>query len=106
MIYKFKSKADGDLIMTKPVGDQVLQAIGKSPAAQGIIEASALPAAIAAIEAAVAAEEDVHKHGGKTADDGDDTSHARGVGFKQHAWPMLQMMKRSLAENADIVWGV
>lgn len=106
MIYKFKSKADGDLIMTQPVGDQVLQAIGKSPAPQGIIEASALPAAIAAIEAAVAAEEEVQKHGGKTADDNDETPHARGIGFKQHAWPMLQMMKRAQAENADIVWGV
>ncbi|CAN5837385.1 hypothetical protein BH11PSE8_BH11PSE8_14360 [soil metagenome] len=106
MIYKFKSKADGDLIMTKPVGDRILQAIGKTPAAQGIIEPSALPAAIAAIEAAVAAEEDNHQHGGQTPDDGDDTAHARGIGFRQHAWPMLQMMKRAQAEDANIVWGV
>ena len=38
MIYKFKSKATGDLIMTQPVGDRVLSLIGKPATPQGIIE--------------------------------------------------------------------
>jgi len=38
MLYKFKSKATGDLIMLEPNGRQVLRLIGKEPTAQGIIE--------------------------------------------------------------------
>jgi hypothetical protein len=57
MIYKFKSKAAGDVIMTGPAGDDVLRLIGKAPAAKGIIEVDAMRAAIAALEQAVAADE-------------------------------------------------
>ena len=29
-----------------------------------------------------------------------------GVTLRQRAWPLVEMMKRSMAEKADIVWGV
>jgi hypothetical protein len=29
-----------------------------------------------------------------------------GVTLRQRAWPLVEMMRRSAAENADIVWGV
>ena len=57
MLYKFKCKAAGDVIMLGPNGDQVLRIVGKEPAAQGIIEAADLRAAIAALETAVATDE-------------------------------------------------
>jgi phosphatidylethanolamine-binding protein (PEBP) family uncharacterized protein len=53
-MYRFKSRADGDLIMMAPVGDQLLRTIGREPAAKGIIEVAALPQAIAALEEAIA----------------------------------------------------
>ena len=49
-MYRFKSKADGDLLMMAPVGEQILRIIGREPAPQGIIELAAIPAAIAALE--------------------------------------------------------
>ena len=100
-MYRFKSKADGDLIMMAPVGDQLLRIIGREPAAKGIIEQAALPQAIAALEQAMAAAERVDA--GKA---GDDDDAAKAVGLQQRAWPLLAMMRRSLAERADIVWGV
>ena len=106
-MYKFKSKADGDLIMMAPVGDQILRLVGKTPAAQGIIECAALPAAIAALEHAVDAEERaLHANGAQAAVNDDGRGGAVGVGLKQRAWPMLEMMRRALGERADIVWGV
>jgi hypothetical protein len=57
MLYKFKSKAAGDVIMMGPAGDDVLRVIGKPPGAKGIIEVADMPAAIAAIEQAIAADE-------------------------------------------------
>jgi hypothetical protein len=103
MHYTFRSKADADLIMMEPAGDQILRIVGREPSPRGIIEAAALPAAIAAIEAAVAAE--AARGSGAAHDDDDDRREPR-VGLGQRAWPLLAMMKRSLAEQADIVWGV
>jgi hypothetical protein len=99
-MYRFKSKADGDLIMMAPIGDQLLRIIGREPAAKGIIELAALPQAIAALEQAIAAAE--RADAGKAGDD----DAAKAVGLQQRAWPLLAMMRRSLAERADIVWGV
>lgn len=100
MMYKFKSQATGDLIMTQPVGDRVLGLIGKGPSAQGIIEVDQMPAAIGALESAVSAESP------KPADDGDEPS-SRGdaVSLRQRVWPMVEMLKRAHAEKQPIVWG-
>ena len=103
-MYRFKSKADGDLIMMAPVGDQILRIIGREPAAQGIIEVTALPQAIAALEQAIAAAE-LARADARNADDEDERG-ANAIGLPQRAWPLLEMMRRSLAERADIVWGV
>ena len=105
-MYRFKSKADGDLIMMAPVGDQLLRIIGREPAAKGIIEVAALPPAIAALEEAIAAAELARVAARKTDDDDDEAGGATAVGLQQRAWPLLEMMRRSLAERADIVWGV
>ena len=107
MIYKFKSKADGDVIMTGPAGDDVLRVIGKSPSAQGIIETGSMSSAIAAIEQAVAADEAARAQAEKdAAAEGRKLGPRDGVTLRQRAWPLVEMMKRSIKEGADIVWGV
>jgi hypothetical protein len=105
MIYRFKSKAAADLIVLGPVGDTLLRTIGREPAAKGIVEAAALPAAIAALEQAVAAEDAARK---AAPDDEADETRGGGdnVSLRQRAWPLLEMMRRSQREGADIVWGV
>jgi cyclopropane-fatty-acyl-phospholipid synthase len=107
MIYKFKSRAAADLLMTQPVGDRVLSLIGKEPSAQGIIEVEQIPAALLALEAAVDAEsprpagdnddEDPGRHGFKSPDH---------VTLRQRVWPMVEMLKLSRDENQPVVWGV
>ncbi len=98
MLYKFKSKAAGDVIMLGANGDQVLRIIGKEPAAQGIIEAANIGAAIAAIEAAVAADE--------AAAQGPDAAPRERISLRQRAWPLVEMMKRTQRAGQPIVWGV
>jgi len=100
MIYKFKSKATGDLIMTQPVAERVLSLIGKPATPQGIIEIDELPAAMSALEAAVAAERPA------PAGDGQPAAQADRVSLRQRVWPMVEMMKRALAAKQAIVWGV
>ena len=108
MIYKFKSRAAGDVIMMAEPGDEVLRIVGKSAAARGIIEAASMPAAISAIEAAVAAEEAVRAQAAQeaAAASGGKPVPRDGVTLRQRVWPLVEMMKRSAAEGADIVWGV
>lgn len=100
MIYKFKSAASGDLIMLGPHGDQLLRLLGREPAARGIIEPVAMPGAMAALQAAVAAEEQ------GPADDDTDLSAKPAVGLRQRLWPMIDMLRRSQAANEPVVWGV
>ena len=107
MLYKFKSKAAGDVIMMGPSGDQVLHIIGKSPAATGIIEPAAMPAAIAAIERAVAEDEAARRQAEAEAEaQGEKLAPRDAVTLRQRAWPLVEMMKRSHAEGKEVVWGV
>ena len=101
MIYKFKSKAAGDVIMMGPTGDAVLRAAGREPAPQGIFEPAALAAARAAIEQAVADDDAARAEA-----EGVKPPKADGIGLRQRAWPLVEMMKRAEAAGAPIVWGV
>lgn len=107
MIYKFKSKAAGDVIMMGPSGDQVLRAIGKPPAPKGIIEPATMPAAIKAIEQAIVDEENARRQAeADAAAEGRKPPPREAVTLRQRAWPLVEMMKRSHAADEDIVWGV
>jgi hypothetical protein len=107
MIYKFKSKAAGDVIMMGPSGDHVLRIIGKPPGAKGIIEPAAMPAAIAAIEQAIADEEAARRQAEADAEaEGRTLPPREAVTLRQRAWPLVDMLKRAHAAGQDIVWGV
>ena len=107
MIYKFKSKAAGDVIMMGPSGDHVLRIIGKQPAAKGIIEPDDMPAAIAAVERAILEEEAQRKQAEAEAEAEGRTLPPRdSVTLRQRAWPLVEMMRRAHAAREDIVWGV
>ena len=107
MLYKFKSKAAGDVIMLEANGRQVLQIIGKEAGPQGIIEAGQIPVCIAALEAAISKDEADQKAAAEeAASRGEKVGKAEGISLRQRAVPMLDLMRRSQKENADIVWGV
>lgn len=107
MMYKFKSKAAGDVIMLQPNGDQVMRILGREPASKGIFEAASLSAATVALESAVAAEEAARKQAdAEAAADPEATIKREAVSLRQRVWPLVEMMKRSHAAGEDIVWGV
>ena len=107
MIYKFQSKADSDLFMNAGPAERILSIIGKQPGPQGIIEPAEMPAAIAALEAAIAQEELARKAAQESAAaDGQAVSTAQPIGLKQRAWPFIQMLKRCQQADTPVVWGV
>ena len=99
MIYKFKSKASGDVIMLQRNGDQMLRLIGHEPAAKGIVDVEQLPAAIAALRAAV------HDDESQPAED-EDGPGRNAVSLRQRLWPVIDLFERSLSEKQPVVWGV
>ncbi|WP_310460317.1 DUF1840 domain-containing protein [Sphaerotilus sp.] len=107
MLYKFKSKAAGDLIMTAPVGDRMMRLMGREPAPQGIFQPAQMPAAIAALERGIADEERARREAeAEAAAEGRTLPSFREVGLRQRAWPLIEMLKRAQAADHDIVWGV
>lgn len=107
MLYKFKSKAAGDLIMLEPNGRRVLEIIGKDPGPKGIIEPAQMPAALAALDAAIAREEAEQQRAIEEAKaKGELPPRFGDVSLRQRAVPFIDMLKRCEKAGKDIVWGV
>ncbi|WP_422844257.1 DUF1840 domain-containing protein [Acidovorax sp. M2(2025)] len=108
MLYKFKSRAAADLIMLEPQGRQVVTLMGKTPGASGIVTVAQIPAAIAALDAAVA-EEEARLQAQAAEDGGDEDAADAGkdaVRLRQRVVPLIDMLQRSAAAGVDVVWGV
>jgi hypothetical protein len=105
MIYKFKSKATGDLIMLGPNGDQMLRLLGREPAPKGIVDVDQLAAAITALRAAV---HDAEAQAKAQAEGGQDEEAPgrNAVTLRQRLWPVIEMFERALNAKEPVVWGV
>jgi hypothetical protein len=53
MLYKFKSKASGDVIMFETHAKALLEIMGKDPSAKGILLVADMPKALEALEVAL-----------------------------------------------------
>lgn len=107
MIYKFQSKAAGDIIMLGPHGDQVMNWLGREPAGKGIFEVQDLARLISTLEAAVTDTPTTPKADpGRQDDDADAEVRGQAVGQRARVWPLVEMMRRALAAREPIVWGV
>jgi hypothetical protein len=108
MLYKFKSKATGDVIMLGPNGDAVMRLVNRESTAKGIFEVQHLPQLIATLEKAVTDDDACRRQ--PQADDEEDKKGVgdanSAVGLRQRVWPLVEMMRRSLAHSEPIVWGV
>jgi hypothetical protein len=100
MLYKFKSKDAGDVIMLEANGRKVLEIIGKDAGPKGIILPEQMPAAIEALKAAIAHEEahDANAEDGVVPGDG--------LGLRQRAMPFIDMLQRNHQNGHEVVWGV
>lgn len=105
MIYKFKSQAATDVIMLATNGDQMLHLIGKEPAPQGVITVEQMPAAIAALEAAVLAHEAAQAGREQNPALAEEVQ-GDSVMLRQRAAPFIELLRCSAQAGKDVVWGV
>jgi hypothetical protein len=108
MLYKFKSKAAADLIMLEPNGRRLLELIGKADSlAKGIVQPAQMPAAVAALEAAIAQEEAQRRAATEEAlARGEEPPVFEGISLRQRATPLIEMLRRCQQADEDLVWGV
>jgi len=108
MLYKFKSKVCSDVIMLEANGRQILQIWGKfdeGAPAKGILLPADMPAAKAALEAAIATEEAQRAQAALDAQAHGEDTRIGGISLRQRAMPLLDMLQRSLKAQKEIVWG-
>jgi len=107
MLYKFKSKAAGDVIMLQPNGSRVLEIIGKDGTApQGIILPADMPAAMKALQAAILQEEADQKAAAEqAAAQGKPAPKIEGISLRQRAHSFIDMLARCEKDGKEIVWG-
>jgi hypothetical protein len=110
MLYKFKSKATGDLIMLQPNGRRMLEIIGKihdGDADKGIILPEQMPAALAALAAAVAQEAADRKAAlAQALERNEDPPRFEAISLRQRALPFMEMLQRCEKAGHAMVWGV
>lgn len=111
MLYKFKSKAAGDVIMLQPNGQQLLEIIGKhtaaEPSVKGILLPEQMPAALDALALAIAQEEAARAEAlARAQAEHQPPPRQEVVSLRQRAVPLMEMMRQCLKAEQAIVWGV
>lgn len=107
MLIVFHSKAAADVMMLSahvlPVMAVIGRAYGESLPERGVITHEQLPAAIAALEDAVALDKQKPQ---EEAHDEDEKRHpiAEPVSFRQRVWPLLSMLRASQDKSVDVTW--
>ncbi len=105
MLYKFKSKNTGDVIMLEPHGRQVLAIIGKEAGPKGIILPEHIPAALLALRTAIAAEELLEPQQ-QLAQNAEQKSQSPAIALRHRALPFMQMLDACHRQGDSVVWGV
>jgi len=85
--------------MLEADGDRIMEIIGKSPSAKGIMEVDEMAQALLALEQAT--QSMLHS---QTPDNNEEQRIA--VSLRQRAVPLMDMIRRCIKENHPIVWGV
>ncbi len=107
MVYRFKSRTTGDMVMLEHTGKQVLEILGKDPKGPGIILPEQMPDAVAALHAAVKAAEEEHaRQVAEAREKGEPPPDPDRVSLRMRVAPFLEMIQRCEAERVEIVWGV
>jgi hypothetical protein len=111
MLYKFKSKTTGDVIMLQPSGRRVLEIIGKDTQPgtgdKGILLPEHMTAAIVALEAAIDKEETERQVLIAAAQANHEPApRFEAISLRQRALPFIEMLRRCEKAGHEVVWGV
>lgn len=109
MLIVFQSKAAADVLMFSSHALNFMQVAGRdytdSLPERGVITLEQLPLVIQAIERAIETDKEADQENPEIEDE-DIKIHpiSEPVSFRQRAWPLLEMLRASLAQNTNVTW--
>jgi hypothetical protein len=111
MLYKFKSKCTGDVIMLQVNGQQVLKIIGKhseqEPSTKGILLPEQMTSALAALDMAIRQEDELLREAlAQAKADQRPPPHTDEITLHQRAVPFMEMIRQCMKAREAITWGV
>lgn len=107
MLYRFKSKASGDVVMLEPNGKRVLEILGKDPSGPGIILPEQMPQAVEALRAAVSEDEaEFQRLQQEALARGEETPDPDRISLRTRVAPFIDMLSHCMREQSEVVWGV
>lgn len=107
MLYRFKSKATGDVVMLEANGKQLLEILGKDPGGPGIVLCAQMPAALEALQAAVQQDEaEQARRRAEAEAAGEPLPESDRVSLRTRVAPFIDMLRHCMREECDVVWGV
>jgi hypothetical protein len=104
VIVTFKSKAAGDVIMFGDAAHALMKIMGKDADPKGIITPEQLPAAIAALKAAI--DENRRQPGPDEEAEAEKPAMTQTVTLAQRAIPLLELLEWAQKKNTPVTWGV
>jgi hypothetical protein len=111
MLYKFKSKVTGNVIMLQPNGERMLEIIGKhskaAPSIQGILMPDQMASALFALQAAIEQEELQRWQAIEQAlAEHLPPPRFEDITLRQRALPLMDMIRTCQQADEPITWGV
>jgi len=104
----FRSDAAADIMMFDDVAKRMMELIGREFSTRGIITVEQLPAAIARLREAIAADRAAHagEYDRPELEEGPGGSKRAYVGLAPRAVPLAEMFEYSLKAGKPVMWGI
>jgi hypothetical protein len=110
MLYEFKSKAAGTVVMTGPVAERLLAIVGKEAGPKGIFTVEQIAPAIAALQEAIEREKsEAEPAAAMPTDDEAGMPGAErrvAITLAQRAWPLIDLLRTARKAEKPVTWGV
>lgn len=100
MLVKLVSSTSGELVMMAETAQALFRLIGKEGTARGVFTREQLPDALARLRAGAHSAPPPAAH-----EEEDDTDgHEIPVGLAQRAFPLIELMERTIADEGYVMW--
>lgn len=107
MLYRFKCKATGDVVMLENNGKRLLEILGKDPASPGILLNQDMPQAIQTLRDAVFEDEcEFERLKQEALARGEELPDPERVSLRTRVAPFIDMLQHCMREGCEVVWGV
>ena len=102
----FRSEIGPDVMMFDEVAQRMMALMGKEHATRGVVTVEQLPAAIAALQQAIAQDRAAQRKAPAAEEDDDEAPAAAPVSLAQRAVPLVELLEISLARGKPVTWGI